>query len=261
MAELDVVGLALLLLAAFAAGFIDAVAGGGGLITTPALLLLLPEAPIAAVLATTKGASFVGTVGAASNYARKLKLPWPILIPAMLAALPASFLGARAVAHINPSWLRPAILLVLVLLAAYTGWKPDLGARAGGGLRERGQAGQAVLGAVLGAGLGFYDGLLGPGTGSLLVVALILLFGKDFLQASAAAKFVNGASNLGALAAFAWAGWVMWKVALPMAACNLAGGLLGSRMAMAAGNRWIRRVFLIVVWALIARLGWNLYGP
>lgn len=258
MAELDVLGLVLLLLAAFTAGFIDAVAGGGGLITTPALLLLLPEAPVAAVLATTKGASLAGTVGAASNYARKVPLPWRLLLPAMAAALPASFLGARAVSHLDPALLRPGILLVLVLLAVYTGWKPELGVRAEGGLSGRRQV---VMGALLGAMLGFYDGFLGPGTGSLLVMALIAVFGRDFLQASAAAKFVNGMSNLGALVAFAVAGLVIWKYALPMAACNLAGGLLGSRMAMASGNRWIRRVFLIVAWALIARLGWHLYGP
>jgi uncharacterized membrane protein YfcA len=258
MAELDALGFSLLLLAAFTAGFIDAVAGGGGLVTTPALLLLLPGAPVVAVLATTKGASLVGTVGAAGNYARKVGLPWRILLPAMAAALPASYLGARSVSHLDPSLLRPVILLVLILLAAYTGWKPDLGAKSKGGIQGRGQV---WLGLVLGALLGFYDGFLGPGTGSLLVMALIVVFGKDFLQASAAAKFVNGMSNFGALVAFASAGLVIWKFALPMAVCNLAGGLLGSRMAMASGNRWIRRVFLMVVWALIARLGWNLYGP
>jgi uncharacterized membrane protein YfcA len=197
-------------------------------------------------------------VGAACNYARKVELPGRILLPAMAAALPASFLGARAATRLDPALLRPCILLVLVLLAAYTAWKPDLGARAGRGLPARGQA---WMGAALGAVLGAYDGFLGPGTGSLLVMALIVLFGRDFLQASAAAKFVNAASNLGALLAFASAGLVLWKYALPMAACNLLGGLLGSRMAMGAGNRWIRRVFLAVVYALILRLGWSLLGP
>jgi uncharacterized protein len=176
----------------------------------------------------------------------------------MTAALPAAFLGARTVSHLDPALLRPIILLVLILLAVYTWWKPDLGARAEGGIHWKGYA---FTGYALGGTLGFYDGFLGPGTGSLLVMALILVFGRDFLQASAAAKFVNGMSNFGALAWFSLAGLVIWKLALPMAACNLAGGLLGSRMAMASGNRWIRRVFLMVVWALIARLGWNLYGP
>lgn len=257
MPELDALGIALLMLAAFGAGFIDAVAGGGGLVTVPALLLLLPGAPIPAVLATTKCASFAGTVGAAWSYAGRVHLPRQILIPAMVAALPASWLGARTVAHLDLSMLRPVILMVLVAVAAYTWWRPNLGDKqtAGIPLRWQGLAGFGVGGLI-----GFYDGFLGPGTGSMLVVALILIFGRDFLQASAAAKFVNGMSNFGALIGFAAAGLVMWKLALPMAACNLAGGLFGSRMAMRAGNRWIRRVFLVVVWALIARLGWNLYG-
>lgn len=256
--EPDSLAFVVLLVAAFAAGFVDAVAGGGGLITTPTLLLILPGAPVAAVLATTKCASFAGTVGAAWSYARKVALPRRILVPALFAALPASLLGARAVTHLDPALLRPVILMVLALLALYTGWRPDLGDRETAGLPPRLQG---LGGYVLGGALGFYDGFLGPGTGTLLVITLILLFGRDFLQASAAAKFVNGASNLGALVWFASAGLVMWNIAVPMALCNLLGGLLGSRMAIAGGNRRIRRVFLVVAWALIARLGWNLYGP
>jgi uncharacterized membrane protein YfcA len=254
MPDLDPSGFALLLLAAFGAGFIDAVAGGGGLITVPALLLILPGAPVAAVLATTKCASFAGTAGAAASYALRVPVPRRIVVPAMLAALPASWLGARAVSRLDPTLVRPLILAVLCLVAVYTWWRPDLGARAAPGLGERLHAPAGIL---LGAALGFYDGLLGPGTGSLLVVALILGFGRDFLQASAAAKFVNGVSNFGALVWFASSGLVLWKLALPMALCNLLGGLAGSRMAMRAGNRWIRGVFLCVVWALILRLGWS----
>lgn len=257
MPDLDPSGFALLLLAAFGAGFIDAVAGGGGLITVPALLLLLPGAPVAAVLATTKCASFAGTAGAAVTYALRVPVPRRIVIPAMIAALPASWLGARAMSRLDPALLRPLILLVLGLVAAYTWWRPDLGSRPTPGLAARLHA---PAGFLLGAALGWYDGFLGPGTGSLLVVALILGFGRDFLQASAAAKFVNGVSNFGALLWFALAGLVLWKLALPMAACNLLGGLIGSRTAMRAGNRWIRRVFLCVVWALIVRLGWGLYS-
>lgn len=258
MAELDALPLVLILIAAFGAGFIDAVAGGGGLITTPSLLLLMPGVPVAAVLATTKCASIAGTVGAASSYARKVPLPWHILLPAMTAALPASVLGARYVASLDPELIRPVILAVLAIVALYTWLRPGLGSAPTAGIDRRMQG---LAGYLLGGVLGFYDGFLGPGTGSLLVVAFITLFGRDFLQASAAAKFVNVLSNLGALVWFAAAGMVMWKIALPMALMNLVGGLLGSRMAMRSGNRWIRRVFLTVVWALIARLAWNLYGP
>lgn len=258
MAELDALGLALLLLAAFGAGFIDSVAGGGGLVSTPALLLVLPGAPIAAVLATTKCASVAGTAGAAVSYARKVRLPWVPVAAAMSAALPASWLGARSVTYLDPALARPAILAVLVLMALYAWLRPGLGDKVTEGLPKAWIGPGAFL---MGAAVGFYDGFLGPGTGSILVILLVSAFGYDFLRASAAAKFVNGMSNLGALAWFAPAGLVMWSLALPMAACNLLGGLLGSRLALASGNRWIRKAFLAVVWALIARLAWNLYGP
>lgn len=257
MPEIELPALALLLLAAFAAGFIDSIAGGGGLITIPALLLLHPTAPIAALLATNKASSIAGTAGAAYTYSRKVWLPWRLLLPAMAGALLASYFGARAVSYLDPSLVKPAILIVLILLALYTWWRPDLGHRE---TRDRTGRAQPWAGLALGLALGFYDGLLGPGTGSLLMVALIVFFGRDFLQASAAAKFINGMSNLGALVWFAAAGLVLWKIALPMAACNWAGGQLGSRMAMGHGSRWVRRLFLWVVWALIARLGWNLVG-
>jgi uncharacterized membrane protein YfcA len=182
-------------------------------------------------------------------------MPWRILLPGMLAALPASWLGARAVSHLQPSLLRPAILGVLIVMALYTWWRPNLGSANRAGIPA---PWQPACGALIGAALGFYDGFLGPGTGSMLVLAFIAVFGRDFLRASAAAKFINLASNLGALLWFAPAGAVMWTLALPMAFCNLAGGMLGSGMALRAGNRWIRFVFLIVVLALIVRLGWSL---
>ena len=255
--DLGAPAMGLILLGAFAAGFIDAVVGGGGLITTPTLLLVLPEIPIANVLATTKCASIFGTAGAAASYARSVSLPWlPILFPAMAAALPAAWLGARSISHLDPALVKPAILAVLVLMAGYTWWRPQLGVRMSAGIAENLHPwGAALTGAVI----GFYDGFLGPGTGSILVLAFITLFGRDFLQASAAAKFVNGASNLGALLWFAPAGSILPTIALPMAACNLLGGVLGSRTAVLSGNVWIRRVFLAVVCALILRLGWNLW--
>ncbi|MDB5051802.1 MAG: hypothetical protein JWO30_4873 [Fibrobacteres bacterium] len=247
-----------ILAGALAAGFVDAVAGGGGLISTPILLLALPGAPLAGVLATTKCSSLAGTAGAAVSYTRKMAMPWRLLLPGMAAALPAAWLGARTVSHLDPSLLRPAILAVLIAMALYTWWRPESGFGFGksGGIPP---AWQPYAGALTGAVLGFYDGFLGPGTGSMLVLVLIAVFGRDFLRASGAAKYLNLASNLGALLWFAPAGAVMWRLALPMACCNLLGGVLGSRMALKAGNRWIRGVFLAVVLALIARLAWSLF--
>ena len=249
--------LGLILAAAFAAGVLDAIVGGGGLITTPVLMLMLPGVPVTGALATTKVSSIAGTTGAAFAYARKVELRARILAPGMLAALPSAWLGARAVSHLDPAVIKPAILAVLIAMALYTWWRPELGLLRG---KEPGAGREIGLAIAVGAVLGFYDGFLGPGTGSLLVLAFIVLFGRDFLGASAQAKFLNWASNLGALLWFTPSGSVLWALAVPMAACNLLGGVIGSRLAILSGNRWIRRIFLAVVLALIARLGWNLYG-
>jgi uncharacterized membrane protein YfcA len=249
--------LGLIFAAAFAAGILDAIVGGGGLITTPVLMLMLPGVPVTGALATTKVSSIAGTTGAAISYARRVEVRPRILIPGMLAALPSAWLGARAVSHLDPAVIKPAILGVLIAMAVYTWWRPELGLLRG---KEPAARLELWLAIAIGAVLGFYDGFLGPGTGSLLVLAFILLFGRDFLGASAQAKFFNWASNLGALLWFAPSGSVLWVLAVPMAVCNLLGGMIGSRLAILSGNRWIRRVFLAVVLALIARLGWNLYG-
>jgi uncharacterized membrane protein YfcA len=249
--------LGLILAAAFAAGVLDAIVGGGGLITTPVLMLMLPGVPVTGALATTKVSSIAGTTGAAIAYARRVEVRPRILAPGMLAALPSAWLGARAVSHLDPSVVKPAILAVMIAMALYTWWRPDLGLLRGKELNARVEP---WIAAAVGAALGFYDGFLGPGTGSLLVLAFIVLFGRDFLGASAQAKFFNWASNLGALLWFTPSGSVLWVLAVPMAACNLLGGVVGSRLAILSGNRWIRRIFLAVVLALIARLGWNLYG-
>jgi uncharacterized membrane protein YfcA len=249
--------LGLILAAAFAAGVLDAIVGGGGLITTPVLMLMLPGVPVTGALATTKASSIAGTTGAAFAYARRVELRPRIIVPGMLAALPSAWLGARAVSHLDPAVIKPAILGVLIAMALYTWWRPELGLLRG---KEPAARLEPWAAAAVGAALGFYDGFLGPGTGSLLVLAFIILFGRDFLGASAQAKFFNWASNLGALLWFAPSGSVLWVLAVPMAACNLLGGAIGSRLAILSGNRWIRRIFLAVVLALIARLGWNLYG-
>jgi uncharacterized protein len=255
MESFTLASIALVGLISFAAGFVDAVVGGGGLLTTPALLILFPEMAIAQVLGTTKAASLVGTSAAAVSYARRLSLPMRQLAPACLASAAAAYLGARAVSHLPASVLRPAILVLLIVMAVYTALKPDLGQIATRTKIKPSYLGMTVTALIL----GFYDGFFGPGTGSILVLLLIVAFGFDFLTASGTAKFINGASNVGALIWFLPAGAVVWPLAIPMALCNMLGGIAGSHFALKAGNAWIRRAFLVVVIALIARLGYAMF--
>jgi hypothetical protein len=251
----DVIDLVLVGFAALGAGFVDAVVGGGGLIVTPSLLLVAPQTPVPAVLGTIKCTSIVGTSAAAVTYARRIALDVRLLIPGALAALAMSCAGASLVSHLDATVVKPLIFAALIVVALFTALRPDLGAIAG---PERSPTARTWLGAALGGVIGLYDGFLGPGTGSFLAVGLVLAARFDFLRAAAHARVINVASNVGAILWFVPHGNVLWLALLVMAPCNLIGGVLGSRMALRKGNRWIRRMLLVVVTLLIVRLGWNI---
>ncbi len=250
----DALSLAFLVLAAFLAGGVDAVVGGGGLIQIPALFSALPAESPATLFGTNKCASVVGTANATWRYARRVAMPWRTILPAAAAAFAFSYAGAAAVAWLPKEALRPLILVLLVLAAAYTLWRKDFGqthAPAHRGLRELAYA------TLLGAVIGFYDGFFGPGTGSFLIFLFVRWFGFDFLHASAAAKVVNVATNVAALAYFLPHGHWLPLLALAMAASNVAGSAAGTWLALRHGSRFVRRVFLGVVGVLILRFAWD----
>lgn len=245
-----------LALAAFAAGFIDSVVGGGGLIQIPALFTALPQQTPATLFGTNKFASVFGTANAAWRYARRVEMPWRTTLPAAAAAFASSYLGAMAVAWLPREMLRPLILVLLVGAAIYTFMKKDFGAVHGpthSGHRELAYA------IALGGVIGFYDGFFGPGTGSFLIFLFIRFFGFDFLHASAAAKVVNVATNLAALAYFAPNGHLLWQIALAMAVCNIGGSVAGTHLALKHGSGFVRQVFLFVVSLLIAKFAWDTF--
>lgn len=242
---------------AFLAGLIDAMVGGGGLIQLPGLFLLLPGTSLPTLFGTNKLASIAGTSAAAVQYARHVSLNWRTLLPAALAAFAFAFLGARAVSHLPPNALRPLILILLVAVALFTFIRKDFGsvhAPRGNEARQRG------LGVGVGAIIGFYDGFFGPGTGSFLVFAFISLLGFSFLHASASAKVVNTATNFSALLYFAFTHNILYGIAAPMAACNVLGSTLGTRLAVRYGTGFMRIVFLVVVTVLILKLAYDAYG-
>jgi uncharacterized membrane protein YfcA len=251
------VSLLFLSLFAFLAGFVDAVVGGGGLIQIPALLLFLPDhlsSDLAAVLGTNKLASIFGTATAVRQYATRVGVRWQSILPSAVAAFASAFVGAMTVAHLDRRFLEPLILVMLVLVTAYTALRPDLGrlhAPTFTAHRER------SVGIVVGLVLGFYDGFFGPGMGSFLVFTFVGLFGFDFLSASASAKVINFATNLAALAFFVPAGHVLYGYGLPMAACQVAGSFVGTHVALRRGNAFVRVLFLGVAAVLIGRFGWD----
>ena len=239
---------------AFLAGFVDAVVGGGGLIQVPALFVLKPELSPATLFGTNKLSSVVGTANATWQYARRVQLPWRLLLVTAGTAFVFSFLGARAVSVLNPNALRPMIIVLLVLVFVYTLIKKDFGSLHAPKLSERRQR---IFGLLLGAVIGFYDGFFGPGTGSFLVFAFVGIFGFSFLAASASAKVVNLATNAAALAWFIPTGHVLYQAAVPMAFANLAGSWCGAHLAMKRGSGFVRLFFIGVVALLLARMVWD----
>jgi hypothetical protein len=232
--------------------------GGGGLIQVPALLIALPGVPIPMVFGTNKLASIAGTGTAVLRFSRSVGIRWQRVLPPAAAAFVCSWLGARAVHHIDPSLLKPLVLVLLVAVLINTLLQRDFGAVSVE--RPPGRR-QSLIALSIGASLGFYDGFFGPGTGSFLIFLFIQLLGLSFLQATAEAKVVNFATNLAAVGYFAATHSVLYAVALPMAACNILGAMVGARLAVARGNRFVRTLFLIVVSAVIGRFAWDTLQP
>ncbi|MFI2199898.1 sulfite exporter TauE/SafE family protein [Streptomyces sp. NPDC020192] len=256
MPDIPMTTVALLCTASLAAGWIDAVVGGGGLLLLPALLLGLPSStPAAWALGTNKATAIVGTTGAAVTYARKASVDVGTAVRIGLAALAGSSAGAFFAAGMSTDVLKPVIMVVLLGVAAFVILRPAFGRASAAGPVTRRQRLAAI--GLAGLGIGFYDGLIGPGTGTFLVLALTALLRLDLVTASATAKIVNCCTNAGALAMFAWQGTVLWELAALLAAFNLAGGTLGARTALKQGSGFVRVVLLTVVFALVANLAYE----
>jgi uncharacterized membrane protein YfcA len=254
--EVSPVVIALLVVAAFAAGWIDAVVSGGGQIQLPALLVAFPGAAPIHLLATNKISSIFGTTTSSLTYLRRVRPDLRTALPLAAAAFAGSLGGAVIASHIPRAAFNPIILLVLVLVGGYTLLRPSLGEETV--LRFDGHR-HYVLAALAGSAIGVYDGALGPGTGSFLVFALVGLLGYGFLEASAKAKIANFATNLAALVVFVPQGAVWWGLGLAMGAANVAGGYTGARMAVAKGSGFIRLVIECVVAAFVVRIGWDTF--
>lgn len=242
------------LAAAFAAGGIDAIVGGGGLIQVPALFSALPGALPATLLGTSKLAGLAGTASAAVRYARRIAVPWRTILPAMALASLASLIGAIAVTHVSPRLFRPLVPVALLVVLGYTLAHRDLGRVHAP--RTHGRRG-AAAGRALIATIGCYDGFFGPGTGSFLMLLFVRHYGFDFLNAAAAARWVNVATNAMALAWFGSHGAVLWPLGAAMALANVAGAQLGARMALRRGTGFVRSLFVAIVGALIAKTAWD----
>ncbi|GAA2218059.1 sulfite exporter TauE/SafE family protein [Streptomyces aculeolatus] len=256
MPDIPLLTLVMLCVAAAAAGWIDAVVGGGGLLLLPALLLGYPQLQPAYLLGTNKAVAIVGTSAAAVTYARKSPVDVRLAVRIGAAALAGSALGAFFAAGVSSDVLRPVIMVVLLAVLAFVALRPSFGtdAPATGPVTPRRVAAAVAL---AGLGIGFYDGLIGPGTGTFLVLALTAVLQLNLVQASATAKIVNVCTNFGALVMFSVQGTVLWSLAALLAVFNLGGGWLGAHMALKKGSGFVRGVLVVTVVGLVAKLAYD----
>ena len=252
--SIEVLPLIALSLSALLAGFIDSVVGGGGLIQVPALFSILPKEMPATLFGTGKTAGIFGTASAAWRYTLRVKMPWRTVLPAAFAAFAFSYLGAMSVTYLPRDLLRPLILFMLIFAAVYTYMRKEFGAQHQPQLAGKKEF---IYALILGAAIGFYDGFFGPGTGSFMIFLFIRFFGFDFLHASAASKIVNVVTNLAAIAYFVPNGYFLPIAALCMAVANVLGSVLGTHLALRHGSQFVRKIFLVVVSALIVKFAWD----
>lgn len=241
----------LLILAAFAAGFVDAIAGGGGLITVPALMLA--GIPPAQALATNKVQGVFGAATAAISYARRgLVEPRRQAGAALLAGL-GGVLGAALISYLPTDALRLVLPAILIAIALFFAFKPGLG-----DLDRAQRMAPAVFAALVVPLIGFYDGLIGPGAGAFYMIAFVSLAGYGVLKATAHTKLLNLFSNLGGLLTFALIGQPLWLLGLLMGLAQVAGAAFGARLAARIGARLIKPVLVLTSTGLAARLLWQI---
>jgi len=237
--SLDLLTLVALGFVGLLAGFVDAIAGGGGLIAIPALLAA--GVPPIAAFGTNKVQSVIGTIIAAGTYWRRGYVSFHALRFAIPLTFAGAFLGALVVKQVDVKLLSYAIPVALIAVALYFAFAPKLSDEDS---HER--LAFATFAPLMGAVVGFYDGLLGPGTGSFMTLGFVTLFGLGLTRAAGNTKVLNLTSNLGALALFIPSGDVVWPVAGVMIVGQIAGGYLGAVTGIRFGARVIRPLVVVV---------------
>jgi hypothetical protein len=212
----------------------------------------LPKTDTVTVLGTNKLGSVFGTTTAAALYRRQIKPDIRVLAAMTLPAFVGSAAGASLASRIPTQSMRPIVLVLLIVVAIYTWLKPDLGKIE---LLRHAPKQRIQISIAAGLIIGFYDGIFGPGTGSFLMLILVVSLGYAFITASAIAKVVNVSTNVGAIIIFGLNGAIIWQLGLILGAANVTGAIFGSRLAIKGGSTLVRKVFLIVTLALILKVG------
>ncbi len=248
--ETEISTLAMLVLVAFAAGFVDSIAGGGGLLALPALLLAGLD-PVAA-LATNKVQGTFGTASATYAFWKKGRLDVAGHWSDVALTFAGAALGVLAVAYVPTGSLSAILPVLLIAIAAYFALSPRLREDA-----SRPRLSYHAFTFGFAPVIGFYDGLFGPGTGSLFMLALVSLFGVGLIDATARTKLLNFISNIASLIMFAVSGKIVWPIGLAMGVGQFVGAQIGARLAIRNGAAIIRPLLVVVSCAMAVKLLWR----
>ncbi len=240
----------------FLAGLIDSIAGGGGLISLPAYIA--SGLPVHMALGCNKFSSAFGTIISSIRFWKNKKVHIKTAVISIVAALIGSASGAKAVLYVDDYIFKIILILAIPIVAIFVFLKKDFGSQNEVDSLKQGRV--MILSAIIGLGIGFYDGFLGPGTGTFLIFSYTILLRFDLVTASGNAKLVNLSSNLGALVIFLINGQVYFALAIPAAFFGVAGNFIGSGLALRQGGKIIKPVFLIALLLLILNLIYSLIG-
>lgn len=246
----------ILLPVAFIAGIINAAVGGGGLITIPTFYTTLPHFTPAQIMGIDKLSSVMGHLMSVRQFMTRLRLPWKLILPTAVSAVVGAYTGIRLLDFMPSAWMRPVVIVVLAIMVAYTWFRPQFGHHDNSQPPDRADL---LKGILLGFAIGFYDGFIGPGTGSFLLFLFIRFFHFDFLRATACAKVVNFGTNFATLFFLIPNGLIHYELAIPLGIAAIGGSLVGVQIALKGGNHWIRRLFLLLACTLLIKLIWETF--
>ncbi len=245
-ADISLFWIFIFIFAGFMAGYIDSIAGGGGMIQVP-VLLLSGISPIY-VLASNKIASVFGVLMATIKYALSKKISWKVVSIAIIPCLLASYIGSSLIMYCSDEFIKWAILIAIPI-ALITLFKKSKKIKE----ENRELSKKNII--LSTAPIGFYDGLLGPGTGTYMTISMKKFLNLDYLIATASTKPLNFATNLGSAIAFIMAGKVLWGVAITLGLANMAGSYVGSHYAIKGGEDFIKKVLVVVlIFMLVANI-------
>jgi len=238
----------------FLAGFLDSIAGGGGIISLPAYYMA--GLPPALAAGTNKLSAMMAAATATVNYARAGKVVLRVGVPAALGALLCSTLGALTLTALDETTVRILVLCCIPVAAVFTLRKPK--PREG---KERSAKATFLLSMLIGGVVGFYDGLIGPGTGTFLILLFLQGFRMEAVEAGGTAKLTNLASNFAALVSLIATGNVLFLLGIPAGACGMLGAFLGSKLTIRKGGKLIRGMMFAVLALLLLKILYDLVFP